>query len=59
LFLLAAQEWEQNFGFRVSRPHTGHAVMAILSEDGLDEVDAVALPAFFRPSLCRDCTVTT
>jgi hypothetical protein len=59
LFCLAAQEREQNFGFRVFLPQTGHAVMAILSEDGWGEVDVIALPAFLRSSLCRDCTVTT
>jgi hypothetical protein len=36
LFCLAAQDREQNLGFRVSRPQTGHAVMAILSVAGME-----------------------
>jgi hypothetical protein len=32
LFIFAAQEREQNFGFLVLRPQTGHAAMAILSK---------------------------
>ena len=32
LFRFAAQEREQNFGFLVCEPQTGHAIMAILSE---------------------------
>ena len=32
MFNLAAHEREQNFGFLVSRPQTGHTATAILSE---------------------------
>ncbi len=33
--------------------------MAILSKNGLEEWGTLVFPAFFRPFLCRDCTVAT
>ena len=59
LFTLAAHEREQNFGFLVFRPQTGHAAMAILSEGWFRVVDAgIGASCDLSRRLCRDCTVT-
>jgi hypothetical protein len=56
LFRLAAQEREQNFGFLVLWPQTGHSATAILSEPRF----ALRGSSLCRVlCLCRDCTVTT
>jgi hypothetical protein len=58
LFRLTAQEREQYLGFLVAWPQIGHAVMAILSEIGLDGLSPIVAPTFTGPFLRRDCTVT-
>ena len=55
LFCLAAQDREQNFGFRVSRPQTGHTATAILSEGWLGSVVARMGP---RPVPSVSCAET-
>jgi len=59
LFTLAAQEREQNFGFRVSRVQLGHTAMGILSKGLRGKAGKeYRFPPCPVNRLCRDCTAT-
>src|SRR5262249_44012628 len=54
LFRLTAQEREQNLGFLVAWPQTGHAVKAILSEVGFETVVAIWPPYSVKSIPCAE-----